>query len=319
MHIAHQFAPPMSALLLGLPGITAARHIPAGDRWALPCDVDVLFVLHGEGDHDGRHAAADAPRPPGWPGRVKLVQLASAGADDYPPWLWEAPAVASASGTTAIPIAEYALSVMLAHAKRLASVTLRAGDAWPDRQRFIEQPLGLLHGRTLGLVGLGNIARRVGHLANAFGMTIIAARASAAPSPDPWISTAPLGEVVARADHLVLAAPITPATQHMINADRLAAMKADAHIVNVGRGGLIDQAALLAELDKGRLWASLDVTDPEPLPAGHPLIGHPRVKVTPHISWSNPDINRAILQRLAENIGRLAAGQPLLGAVAGAA
>jgi phosphoglycerate dehydrogenase-like enzyme len=315
MRIAHQFAPPMSALLAGLPGITSATHVPAENRWALPTDVDVLFVLHGEGDHDSRHAAADAPRPPGWPGQVKFVQLASAGADDYPPWLWEAPAVASASGTTAIPIAEYALSVMLAHAKRLAAVTLQPGTAWPDRQNFIDQPLGLLHGRTLGLVGLGNIARRIGHLANAFGMTIVAARASAAPSPDPWITIAPLDDVVARADHLVLAAPITPATQHMINAERLARMKSDAHIVNVGRGGLIDQAALLAELDQGRLWASLDVTDPEPLPAGHPLIGHPRVKVTPHISWSNPDINRAIMQRLVENIARVAGGQPLLGAV----
>jgi phosphoglycerate dehydrogenase-like enzyme len=223
--------------------------------------------------------------------------------------------VASASGTTAIPIAEYALSVMLAHAKRLAAVTLQPGDAWPDRSLFIEQPLALLHGRTLGLVGLGNIARRVGHLAHAFGMTIVASRASAAPSPDAWITVAPLDEVVARADHLVLAAPITADTQHLLNADQLGRMKADAHIVNVGRGGLIDQDALLAELDKGRLWASLDVTEPEPLPPGHRLIGHPRARITPHISWSNPDINRAILQRLMENVRRLAAGEPLLGAI----
>jgi phosphoglycerate dehydrogenase-like enzyme len=123
------------------------------------------------------------------------------------------------------------------------------------------------------------------------------------------------GEVVARADHLVLAAPITPATQHLLNADRLARMKATAHIVNVGRGGLIDQDALLAELDKGRLWASLDVTDPEPLPAGHRLQGHPRCRITPHVSWSNPDINRRIMERLVENIRLLGAGEPLLGAI----
>jgi phosphoglycerate dehydrogenase-like enzyme len=314
MRVAHQFAPPMSQLLAGLPGITSATHIPAENRWALPTDVDVLFVLHGEGEE--RAAAADAPRPAGWPGSVKLVQLASAGADDYPPWIWDAPAVASASGTTAIPIAEYALAVMLAHAKRLASVTLKTDDAWPDRQVFINQPLGLLHGRTLGLVGLGNIARRVGHLAHAFGMTILASRASAAPSPDAWITVAQLDEVVARADHLVLAAPITPDTHNLLNAERLARMKADAHIVNVGRGGLIDQDALLAALDQGRLWASLDVTEPEPLPAGHRLIGHERAAITPHISWSNPDINRAIMQRLVENIRRLGAGEILLGPIA---
>jgi phosphoglycerate dehydrogenase-like enzyme len=313
MRIAHQFAPPMSAMLAGLPGITAASHIPQEARWALPIDVDVLFVLHGEGAH--REEAAHAPRPAGWPGSVKLVQLASAGADDYPPWLFEAPALASASGTTAIPIGEYALAVMLAHAKRLAKITLAAGDAWPDRQPFIDVPLETLHGRTLGLVGLGNIARQVGRFAHVFGMDIIAARASAAPSPDPWIRTAPLDEVVAKADHLVLAAPITAATQHLLNADRLARMKPTAHIVNVGRGGLIDQAALLAELNKGRLWASLDVTDPEPLPRGHPLQSHPRCRITPHVSWSNPDINRRILERLMENVRRLGAGEPLLGSI----
>ena len=313
MRVAHQFAPPMSALLAGLPGITHATHIPQESRWALPTDVDVLFVLHGEGAD--RALAADAPRPAGWPGAVQLVQLASSGADDYPPWIWEAPAVASASGTTAIPIAEYAMAVMLAHTKRLAEITLNADDAWPERDALMGRPLGTLNGRTLGLVGLGNIARQVGRYANAFNMKIVAARASAAPSPDPWISTAPLDEVVAQADHLVLAAPITPATQHLLNAERLAKMKSDAHIINVGRGGLINQEALLAELDKGRLWASLDVTDPEPLPAGHKLIGHPRARITPHLSWSNPDINRAIMERLVQNIGRLTAGQPLLGAI----
>ena len=313
MRVAHQFAPPMSAMLAGLPGITHAAHIPAESRWALPTDVDVLFVLHGEG-HD-RAAAETAPRPAGWPGTVKLVQLASAGADDYPPWLWEAPAVASASGTTAIPIAEYALAVMLAHAKQLAAITLQPGAAWPERTDFVNQPLGTLHGRTLGLVGLGNIARQVGRFAHAFGMNIIAARASAAPSPDPWIKVAPLTEVAARADHLVLAAPITPATQHLLGAELLAQMKPTAHIVNVGRGGLIDQDALLAELDKGRLWASLDVTDPEPLPPGHRLQGHPRCRITPHVSWSNPDINRRIMERLTENVRRLTAGEPLLGAI----
>ncbi|WP_439546925.1 NAD(P)-dependent oxidoreductase [Sandarakinorhabdus sp.] len=313
MRIAHQFAPPMSAMLAGLPGVTAASHVPQDSRWDLPTDVDVLFVLHGEGDDRARAMAA--PRPAGWPGEVKLVQLASAGADDYPDWLFEAPAVASASGTTAIPIAEYALAVMLAHAKQLATVTLKPGDAWPERNNFVGQPLATLHGRTLGLVGLGNIATQVAHYGHAFGMTIIASRGSNAPSPEPWIKVVPLDEVVARADHLVLAAPITPETQHLLNADRLARMQPQAHIVNVGRGGLIDQDALLAELDKGRLWASLDVTDPEPLPPGHPLQAHARCRITPHVSWSNPDINRRIMERLMENIRRVAAGEPLLGAL----
>jgi phosphoglycerate dehydrogenase-like enzyme len=315
MKIVHQLAPPFSALLKGLPGVTEAAHVPKETIWDLPTDADVLFVLHGEGDD--RSAAHAAPRPAGWPGRVQLVQLASAGADDYPEWLFEAPRVASASGTTAVPIGEFALALMLAHAKRLHEVTLRPGDAWPSRDDMMARPLGLLKGRTLGLIGLGNIAQQIAHYAQAFGMRIIASRASSAPSPLDYVTVAPLETVLKEADQLVIAAPIGAATQHLLNAETLALLKADAHIVNIARGGIIDQEALLAQFAAGRLWASLDVTDPEPLPAGHPLIGHPRAQVTGHISWSNPDINRSVLERLMENLARLAKGAPLLGAIKG--
>jgi phosphoglycerate dehydrogenase-like enzyme len=313
MKIVHQLAPPFSALLKGLPGVTEAEHQPREAIWALPSDADVLFVLHGEGDDRG--AAHAAPRPAGWPGRVRLVQLASAGADDYPEWLFEAPKVASASGTTAVPIGEFALALMLAHAKRLHEVTLKPGDAWPSREAMMARPLGLLKGRTLGLVGLGNIAQQVAHYAHAFGMRIMASRASNAPSPLDYVTVAPLETVLKAADQLVIAAPIGADTQHLLNAERLGLMQADAHIVNIARGGIIDQDALLAEFAKDRLWASLDVTDPEPLPPGHPLIGHPRANITGHISWSNPDINRAVLERLMDNLRRLTAGEPLLGAI----
>lgn len=313
MKVVHQFAPPMSQMMLAIPGVTAAEHMPLERRWDLPTDADVLFVLHGEGEDRAR--AEHAPRPQGWPGAVKLVQVASAGLDDYPPWLWEAPKVASASGTTSVPIAEYALAAMLSHAKRLPEITLKAGDSWPTREDMLGRPLGLLQGRTLGLIGLGQIARQVAKFAHAFDMKIIATRKSDAPSPDPYVTIAPLDDVIGRADHLVIAAPIGADTQHLLNAERLGRMKAEAHIVNVARGGIIDQDALKAEFDKGRLWASLDVTDPEPLPPGHWLFGHPRARVTPHLSWSAPDISSRVFQRLGENIRRLAAGEELLGQV----
>lgn len=314
MRVVHQFAPPMSAMLAGLPGVTSAAHIPLEERWNLPVDADVLFVLHGEGDARG---VDGLPRPVGWPGAVKLVQIASAGLDDYPEWLFEAPHVASASGTTARPIAEYALAAMLSHAKRLPEITLRAGDVWPDRQMLMDRPLGTLEGRTLGLLGLGQIARQVAHYAAAFDMRIIATRASDAPSPDPNVALVDLAALAARSDHLVIAAPIGPETRGLISGKFLAAMKAEAHIVNVARGAIIDDVALRAEFDKGRLWASLDVTEPEPLPAGHWLFGHPRARVTPHLSWSSAETPRRIFERLSENIRRLQAGEPLLGAVKG--
>ncbi|OYU15714.1 MAG: dihydrofolate reductase [Alphaproteobacteria bacterium PA4] len=314
MRVVHQFAPPMSAMLASLPGVTSAEHIPLDRRWQLPTDADVLFVLHGE--HDDRNVAG-TPRPAGWPGSVKLVQIASAGLDDYPEWLFEAPAVACSSGTTAVPIAEYALAAMLSHAKRLPEITLGPGASWPTRDMLMDRPLGTLQGRTLALLGLGQIAQQIARYAAAFGMTIIATRASATPSPDPNVTLVPLMELVGRADHLVIAAPIGDSTRGLLGAELLGRMKADAHIVNIARGAIIDEAALKAEFDKERLWASLDVTDPEPLPDGHWLIGHPRARVTPHLSWSSPDTSRRVFERLATNIARLKAGEPLLGAVKG--
>jgi phosphoglycerate dehydrogenase-like enzyme len=314
MRIVHQFAPPMSAMLAGLPGITRADHVPLERRWDLPVDADVLFVLHGEGE---ARDVSNVPRPSGWPGTVKLVQIASAGLDDYPDWIWEAPLIASASGTNSVPIAEYVLAAMLSHAKRLPDIVLKAGQAWPERDDLMREPLGSLNGRTLGLLGVGSIAMQVVRYAAAFDMTIIATRGSDAPSPDPRVTLVPLTELAARSDHLVIAAPIGESTRGLVGADLLKAMKRDAHIVNIARGAIIDQAALKAELDRDRLWASLDVTDPEPLPPGHWMIGHPRVRVTPHISWSCPETSQRVFGRLIENVRRLQAGEPLLGLVKG--
>lgn len=314
MRVVHQFAPPMSAMIAGLPGVTSADHIPMEDRWNLPVDADVVFVLHGEGDS---REVAGLPRPQGWPGTTKLVQIASAGLDDYPDWLFDAPLVASASGTNSIPIAEFTLTLMLAHAKRLAEVTVTADKRWLDRNTLLNQPLGSLHGRTLGLLGLGSIAMQVVKFAKAFDMKIIATRQSDKPSPDPAVTLVPLADLAARADHLVIAAPIDDGTRGLVGASFLAAMKPEAHIVNIARGAIIDDAALKAELDKGRLWASLDVTDPEPLPADHWMIGHPRVRITPHLSWSCPETSQRVFGRLIDNIRRLQAGEPLLGAVKG--
>ena len=314
MRVVHQFAPPMSGLIASLPGVTSAEHQPRERHWDLPIDADVLFVLHGEG---AARDVAGVPRPAGWPGKVQLVQIASAGLDDYPDWIFEAPKVACSSGTTARPIAEYALAVMLAHVKQLARVTLKAGDSWPTRDEMMATPTSTLEGRTLGLLGLGQIGSQVARYAAAFDMKIIATRQSATTPDDDNIRLVPLDELASRSDHLVIAAPISPETRGLVDAEFLGRMKADAHIVNIARGAIIDDEALKAEFDKGRLWASLDVTDPEPLPDGHWLIGHPRARVTPHLSWVSPETSRRVFERLAENIRRVAAGQTLLGQVKG--
>jgi hypothetical protein len=117
-------------------------------------------------------------------------------------------------------------------------------------------------------------------------------------------------ELAASCDHLVLAAPSTPQTRHLINAEVLAQARPGLHLINIGRGALVDQVALLEALDAGRLSrATLDVTDPEPLPAGHPLYRHPKVRVSPHTSAISPYIREALIAKVRLNLGRYLAGE----------
>lgn len=305
--IAHHFAPATAAALSGHPLVGDVRAVDPADRWSLPTDVDVIFALHGPDMASHAHA----PRPAGWPGRVRFVQLASSGSDGYPDWLFDVPQVASAAGTAAIPIAEFVLTAMLAHAKRLPAMVVRDGEPWVSQADMIAAPLAGLDGKTLGLIGVGHIGEQVAKLAAAFNMTVLAHRRSNAPSPSPHLTLAPLDDVLARADHLVIAAPLTPDTAGLIGTAALAKIKRGVHIINIARGGIIDSDALAAALANGHVGgASLDVTDPEPLPAGHPLWQAPNVRITPHIAWSSADTPRRIFKLFADNLARVAEGKP---------
>ena len=305
--VAHHFAPATAALLTQHPAISEARAVDTADRWALPTDVDLVFALHASDDE----THADAPRPAGWPGRVQLVQLASSGIDGYPDWLFEAPQVASAAGTGAGPIAEYVLTVMLMHEKRLPAMRVRDGEAWVAQDAMVANPLGSLDGRTVGLIGIGAIGGRVAALAQAFGARVVAARRSAGAGPE-GVEIAPFETVLARADHLVIAAPLSPQTAGLLDAAAFARVKRGVHLVNIARGGIVDTAALIDALASGQVGAaSLDVTDPEPLPAGHPLWTAPNVRITPHIAWSSAGTPRRIFELFAENVGRLAKDEPV--------
>jgi phosphoglycerate dehydrogenase-like enzyme len=151
----------------------------------------------------------------------------------------------------------------------------------------------------------------------AFDMDVRAMRRTEAPSPVPGVTVVPsLGDLLSVADHLVLAAPATPRTRHLLDEDAFAVVKPGVHLVNIARGTLVDQDALRTALDDGRVaLASLDVCYPEPPPAGHWLYSHPKVRLSPHISWSNPALAGRIVELLADNVRRFAAGQPLEGVV----
>jgi phosphoglycerate dehydrogenase-like enzyme len=144
---------------------------------------------------------------------------------------------------------------------------------------------------------------------------IVGLRQRASPAPAvPGVEIELMGtlaEVLAGADHVVIAAPLTPQTHHLLDAGAFRSVKPGVHVVNIARGGLIDQDALLAALDDGTVSrASLDVTTPEPLPADHPLAVHPRAFITPHVSWSGSAPGREIDLFLA-NWHRWLAGEAL--------
>ena len=279
---------------------------PAWDR-AHEAEVLLTAPRHGWG-----HAPAEAP--PGWPGRLRWVHTASVGIDFFPDWLFEVPQVTCARGVAAVPIAEFVLAALLEHDRSLAQRRVAGPVAWRrEFERASASPMPVLQGQTLGLVGFGAIGREVAQRALAFGMGVMALRRTSAPVGLPGVrAVASLHELMACSDHVVLAAPITPETRHLINAEALSHARPGQHLVNIARGQLVDHEALLRALDAGPLAAAtLDVTDPEPLPEGHALYLHPRVRLTPHISWAAGDVEVATLRKFQDNLDRYLAGLPL--------
>ncbi|WP_246465080.1 hydroxyacid dehydrogenase [Ruania alkalisoli] len=227
-------------------------------------------------------------------------------------------AVASAAEMNAVPVAEYTLAAIILAGKRalpLAAHGRLAPGTWETS--FDDDALSN-YGRTIGIVGLSKIGRRVLDLLRILdhGPILVA---------DPFADPAevrrlggellPLPEVLARAEILSLHAPLLPATRNMIGAAELALLPDGATIINTARGALMDHDALLAECSAGRLDAILDVTDPEPLPAQHPLLDLPNVTVTPHLAGSLGTETRRLAQFALDGLEALIAGRPLPGAV----
>jgi phosphoglycerate dehydrogenase-like enzyme len=238
---------------------------------------------------------------------VRWVHAYGTGVNAFPfEALGSAPLTCS-RGQSGIPIAEWVLAMMLAFEKRLPEPFVTEPSQW----RYLE--LGGLYGRTLGIVGFGGIGREVAKRALAFGMRVRALRRSESASAEGVEIVRTLEELVRDADHVVIAVPATSETRHLIDREALRQVKRGVHLVNVARGALLDQEALREALDDGRVArASLDVADPEPPPAGHWLYAHPRVRLSPHISWNMPGALDILLEPFLENLARWRAGKPLL-------
>lgn len=246
--------------------------------------------------------------------RVPWVHYAGTGMDGLDlRRLAQGRVLTNSRGVAAIPISEWVLTMLLFHEKHVSEVLLHEPPArWPVRT-----PLGTLYGRRIALLGLGAIGLGVAERAFPFGAKLRALRRSRDASAVPGVELVhSLEELLSDADHLVIAAPLTEATRHIINRESLSRIKPGLHIVNIARGDLIDQDALLAALDDGRVSAaSLDAVTPEPPPAGHWLYSHPRVRLSPHLSWSWPGAAAALSDNFSENLRRCLEGRPLLNVI----
>lgn len=214
--------------------------------------------------------------------------------------------VCNAPDAPSVSTAEHTLMLMLAVVKNLPAQTDRARNGLPGATTGTALELD---GTVLGLVGYGRIARRVGAAARAMGMSVLAY--------DPYLSDADGCELVdltrlfTGSDVISLHAPAVADTRHMINEASLATMKRGVYLVNCARGGLVDQDALLAALESGQVaGAGLDVTDPEPLPVGHPLLSHPSVIVTPHVASATVEGRRRLYAHAIDNALNVLAGRP---------
>lgn len=169
-----------------------------------------------------------------------------------------------------------------------------------------------LSGRTLGIVGYGDIGSAVGRIAVAFGMKVLASKREWKTPPPEGITPASIDEIFAQSDAITLHCPLTDATKFLVNERTLRLMKSSAYIINTGRGPLVDEAALATALNEGRIaGAGLDVLSVEPPKEGNPLIGAKNCLITPHIGWASRDARTRLIEATAGNLKAFQTGKPV--------
>jgi phosphoglycerate dehydrogenase-like enzyme len=160
---------------------------------------------------------------------------------------------------------------------------------------------GDLHGSTLGIVGMGRIGQAIARRAAGFAMKVV--YASPSEKGVKGATHLPLEQLLRESDLIVLAAPLTPKTRHLIGRAQLESMKGSAYLINIARGGLVETEALVSALREGLIGgAALDVTDPEPLPPGHPLLSMPNCLIVPHIGSASVNTRRGMARLAVENL-----------------
>ncbi len=273
-------------------------------------EAEVLFSFWGGGIAQLTNLRARAPK-------LRWVQLTHAGAERVDPALIaRGVTFTTAGGLAATPIAEYVMALILMFSK-----------GWPrlfrsqQERRYSRFMPREVMGKTVGIVGMGYIGGEVARLARAFGCRVLGMRRSfAARGPDAVADEAvppsDLAYLLAESDFVVIAAPLTPETRGLIGADQLGRMKPTAYLINIARGPLVDERALISALRDGTIaGAGLDVFEREPLPPESELWELDNVILTPHISGGTEIYNKRATAIFCDNLRRFLAGKPLMNVV----
>lgn len=233
-------------------------------------------------------------------------------------------AVTHAVGLYDVPVAELALALILSTAKRLPLFAAAQHEgrwlgvqSWDNASALPHVP-AMIRDQTVGIVGLGGIGGELAARLQPLGCRVLGMRRSGQPDPraDAMFGPEGLPELLAESDYVVLAVPLTDRTRALIGEPEIAAMKRTAWLVNVGRGALIDDDALIAALQEQRIGgACLDVFRREPLPAEHPYYGLPNVVLTPHVAGLFPGRTRAEIDLFVDELRRFLRGEPFRGSV----
>lgn len=250
--------------------------------------------------------------------KLKWIQVMSAGVDFFldAEMLASSVILTNASGIHATPIAEFVLGRMLMFAKQASwCFQLQQEKRW---ERFTPS---VLRSKTVGIVGLGSIGREVARLAKAFGMRVLATRRSAkrvgrARYVDTMLPPDRLWWLLAESDFVVLTLAFTPETNKLIGKKELQMMKPTAYLINIARGGVVDEAVLIRALEEHWIaGAGLDVFATEPLPVDSRLWELPNIILSPHVSGGMEDYTQRVTELFSENLRRYLSGQKLLNVV----
>jgi D-3-phosphoglycerate dehydrogenase len=286
-------------ILARVADVVVAPDAKAGtlNRMVLEADVLVVRAFLPPDIFDGAHHLRGVVRHGVG---LDMIPMQSATAKGIP--------VANVPGSNAEAVAEHAIAGMLLVARNVHRMdrVLREG-GWNESRRHSDESTELL-GRTLGIIGMGNVGTRVAEIASAaFRMRVLGTASRSKPAPA-FVEVATPERILRESDFVVLACPLTDETRHLVNAERIATMKPGAALVNVARGPVTDEHALAKALAEGRLrGAVVDVYDEQPIPRDHPFLALGNVILTPHAAGITQESMRRMSQGAAEEAVRLLA------------